>query len=400
MIGLLLGRYGSVKTDMSVGGMINNLSFTEGLIATDFRYAYGVSVADIIGNGCCDVVATDGYVGIYWFENTGDGKFIHHVISKRSGELLERHCIADINGDGKPEIVAIDNINGCIIYFEYDGDPRDSRSWTSHYVTEGGMPGAYDVDVADFNGDGRLDVAASGWRIGNQFAWFENRGSTWRKHLIDRNASEARMVRAADINQNGLPDLVGTASGGGEVVWYANPGDLIDQVWKKYVIDSSPRPMHGQPVDVDQDGDVDVVMSLGSNKNQDTYTPAFHQVVWYENDGHPERTPWKKHVIADYFPMAFEAVAGDLDGDGNIEVVATAWGQHGSIAVFKHRGDPRGKWDKYTIKSDWVNANQVLLADIDGDGRLDILSCAEGSSNDLRWWRNEIGSLTRLDPAT
>ena len=140
--------------------------------------------------------------------------------------------------------VSVDNTNGCLVYFEYDGDPRDSASWTQHYVTEGGLPGAYDL------------------------------------------------------------------------------------------------------------------------------------------------------IIADAFPMAYEAIAGDIDGDGQIEVVATAWGEDGRLALFKHRGDPKGPWDMQILKQGWPNANQVILVDLTGDGRLDIAACAERGSNELRWWRNEGSART------
>jgi hypothetical protein len=41
------------------------------------------------------------------------------------------------------------------------------------------------------------------------------------------------------------------------------------------------------------------------------------------------------------------------------------------------------------LKQDWPNANQVILVDLTGDGRLDIVASAERGSNELRWWRNE-----------
>ena len=145
--------------------------------------------------------------------------------------------------------------------------------------------------------------------------------------------------------------------------------------------------MHGQPVDMDGDGDFDVVMALRGSA--DPTAVGLNQIVWYENDGSPDSVPWNKHVIADGFPYAFEAVAGDVDGDGQVEVVATAWGNDGRLALFKHRGDPRGPWDMQLLKEGWPNATQALLVDLTGNGRLDIAASAERGANELRWWKNE-----------
>ena len=365
--------------------MADLIRFTEHLVLDGFSYAYAISAADITGNGSPDIFAIDTNVGLYLLENDGKGNFTKHVIRRRTGEWLERHAIRDINGDGKLEFVSVDNTNGSLVYFEYDGDPREASSWRHRYITEGGLPGAYDLTIADIDGDGDLDVAASGWRIGNQFAWFENRDGRWVKHMIEDNIGETRAIHAVDLTGDGLPDLIGTAAKGKEAMWYKNPGDPANQPWEKYVIDATPGPHHCTPVDMDGDGDVDLVMAIRGADD----SSGVDQIVWYENEGTPEAVPWKKHVIAESFPYGFEAVAGDLDGDGQMEVVATAWGEDGRIALFKHRGDPRGPWDMQLLKGGWENATQVIIVDFDGDGRLDIAASAERGSNEVRWWRNE-----------
>ncbi|MBK15990.1 MAG: hypothetical protein CL770_04800, partial [Chloroflexi bacterium] len=105
--------------------MVNNLNFKEHLIDDTFMYVYGISTVDLTCNGFLDIIAVDTNIGLYWYENDGNGNFVKHVIHEKPGEWLERHTVGDINNDGKPEIIFVDNIGGSLLWFEYDGDPRD-----------------------------------------------------------------------------------------------------------------------------------------------------------------------------------------------------------------------------------------------------------------------------------
>jgi hypothetical protein len=146
---------------------------------------------------------------------------------------------------------------------------------------------------------------------------------------------------------------------------------------------------------MDRDGDPDVVVAIGMLQNLGTKNT--NQIAWYENPGKsglssptPEgegRRKWTKHIIGELVG-AFEAFAADLDGDGDIDVAATAWGPGGKLVWFENTGDPKGKWTMHVLKERWVNANQVIIADLDGDRRPDIIATAERGANELRWWQN------------
>lgn len=372
------------------------VQFSEHLLLDDYGYAYGIAAADLDGDGDLDLVSSETTKNhLYWFENDGKGNFRKRFIMKDEPGWFERNAVGDINGDGKPDVVVVKNQAGDIVWFENNGTPGDDKLWKRHVIIKGGLPGAYDVALADLDGDGLLDVAASSWVRGKQFCWFKNPGKDgfdkeWPRHLIEDNLLETRTIRVADINGDGKPDLLGTASSINLIVWYENPGKPATGPWKKHVIDDkSPRPIHGHAIDFDKDGDIDVVMALGMLAKDEKET---NQVVWYENVGKKgQGTEWKKHVIGK-LPGAFEAFAADLDGDGHLDVAATAWAEKpmAKLVWFHNPGDAsKENWPMYVVKDQWARANQVIVADLDGDRRPDIAACAERGANELRWWRNQ-----------
>ena len=373
------------------------LRFSEHLISKDYTYAYGIGAADLDGDGDIDLTssdcATNGSVdhdSLYWFENDGATKFQRHFLYNVSKPgRMERHRIGDINKDGRPDVVIVNNFYGDVYWFENPGKAAIREPWKQHYVTHGGLLGAYDVDLADFDKDGDLDIAASSWRMGNQFVWFENPGKKadgeWTEHLIDSGIFETRNVRAADFDGDGDSDLLCTASESGILLWYENPGPRSTATWRRHVIDTIARPIHGEPVDMDGDGDLDVVMAVGMGMRE-----AKGQVLWYENmRKQGDLNWWKKHVIQDDFKNAIETVAGDIDGDRDVDVVATAWGPEGKVAWFENPGNPQDSWRMHLLKENWPRANQPILVDLDRDGKLDIVAVAEVGGLELRWWRNE-----------
>jgi hypothetical protein len=335
---------------------------------------------------------------LYLFENDRKGIFKRHVIQKDDPERLERHMVGDVDNDGDLDVVIVKNLRGHLLWFENSGSPTDGKLWQRHVITTD-LPGAYDIALADFNQDGRLDVAASSWVLGNQFAWFENDGTPaageWKKHMIEEDTPETRTMRAADFDGDGDADLLGTIRQARTVVWYENRQSKGSVSWTKHIIDGeSVCPAHGNPADMDGDGDMDVVMALGfyyrpgSDDPNASQARDDNQIVWYENRN-PAKGPWKKHIISAKFDDAFEAVAGDLDGDGDIDVAATSWRNPGRVAWFENGGDPKASWTRHMLKENWRSANQVIIADLNGDGRPDIAACAEHGSYEFRWWRNE-----------
>jgi len=409
--------------------------FSDHLITDEHRYTFAVGAVDIDGDGDLDLTYPDihhhpdtiyaeGDSTLYWLENNGRGDFQRHVIHQNLRVWFERHANGDINGDGRPDVAIVDNLKGRLFWFANPTRPADSH-WKQYVITTK-CPKAYDVVLSDLDGDGDLDAAASGFGSA-LITWYENPGKDgwdgeWTRRVLDEGMPVARTIAAGDFNSDGKIDLLATAVGkanlppdaqdhASQVVWYENPGQPASQPWKKHSIDNRSRaPIHGHPVDLDGDGDLDVVMAHGMFVRADPKVER-HEVVWYENGGQPKSgRSWKRHQVG-RLPFAFEAIAEDLDSDGDVDVIATAWGDHAAgnggtegdrVVWFENRGSrgSPGPWAMHLLRENCRGPNQVIVADLNGDQRPDIVASSDGkwvrrqliANSEIRWWRNEAGS--------
>lgn len=125
------------------------------------------------------------------------------------------------------------------------------------------------------------------------------------------------------------------------------------------------------PVDMDGDGDLDVVGCIWGSG----------EVLWWRNDGHQNFT---RFVISSSFAAAHWVHAADVDGDHDIDVLGAAY-QSGEIAWWENNGHENFTFHQVGVG--FTGATSVYADDVDGDGDLDILGAAEGA-DDIRWWEN------------
>lgn len=185
-------------------------------------------------------------------------------------------------------------------------------------------------------------------------------------------------VEAADIDGDGLRDVIALATNPAQFVWYRNPG------WEKYTISTTATGnIATAPHDIDGDGDVDLVLASEFSLSNST---GGGLVQWFENPGNPrEQQQWVAHAI-DAIPTAHRVRWADVQGDGVLELLllpiigvgaaAPEYAVGARLTAYAVPANPRGPWPRVILNDTLEMAHGLQITDWDGDGRQDLLTAS------------------------
>ena len=342
-----------------------------------------VRIVDLDGDKRLDVVGTDMRQGIVFMGHPekADGRLSVVASIPHPSHLT----ITDVDKDGLQDLLVADlgtffpadHNNGAVIWLRGLATGKFSAFWLD------GWPRVASVDAADFNGDGRTDlaVAAFGWRKTGSVAILENRATpasqpAFTTHTIDPRTGSIDAV-PVDLNRDGRMDFITLLAQEHEtVVAYLNKGGFA---FEQKVIYVAPHPNWGasgmQVADLDGDGDLDVVLTHGDTFDDGLVKP-YHGIQWLENKG---EYPFVDHRLAQ-MPGVMAARVADLDGDGDLDIAAGALLAGGSdvdektlpALVWLEQTRPR-VFVRHTIEMGVPRHATLDVGDIDGDGAADIV---------------------------
>jgi len=375
-------------------------------------------IDDIDGDGELDVVVgNSSSTSLVWFKS-----FVTRKALGRLCNYPSEFQVADLDNDGDLDFIT--NVSGTTLVWYENIDGMGTHSLQKVISFSHNFSG---YKLGDIDGDGIIDIVTDG-------KWFKNDGNAnfTANTYPDYYDANDSMVFIEDVDNDGHNDIIAvdnTSNGNVVMGWYKNMDGLGNFGTRQSIISISDHGINKIVfADIDGDGDKDIVFSgstLGIIKNLDgngTFSSTYQRVYLYgcsdifcvdiDNDGHLDilgktensynGVGWFKNfdglgnfgnnpqIINSSVSRVFPA---DMDNDGDLDIVTnymnhTAWMENlNGLGAF---GQP-----KILVQNPETNHTNNV-ADIDNDGRLDILYASSWGKNAVAWYKNNGLSLNKI----
>jgi hypothetical protein len=203
--------------------------------------------------------------------------------------------------------------------------------------------------------------------------------------VIDDEMAGGYGLEIADIDGDGMLDIVALATNPAQFVWYRNPS------WEKFRITANSRgDIATAAQDIDGDGDVDLVLASEFNLAESTQGGLLQ---WFENPGDPlQNQEWQAYTI-DRVPTSHRLRWGNFTGKNNtlinlpiIGIGASAPRYEGGAQMkgYEIPMDPKGAWGSVVISDGFEMAHGIAVVDWNADGRDDLLTASFAGINLLQ----------------
>lgn len=387
---------------MGCGGAVSDqervasdpVQFRAHIIEADVPGGYAVMVTDVNDDGRLDILGLTSRVKeLPWYENPSWER--HVLVQDISG--LVNMAAHDIDGDGIPEIaienefsMVAANSRGLVWILKSEGDTR--RPWRSILVDE--LTTSHHVAWADIDGDGSKELVnapligaealAPKYEDNVPLVYYpvpDGLDGEWERRLIDDQLRGVlHRVRVVQWDDDPGEELLTAGFDGITLHDPIGEGDEVS--WE------NTRLSRGHKEEPKTAGSSDVAVGSLNGTRIITSVEPWHgnEVVVYTQDG---SSSWERQIIYDQLIEGHEVCVGDFNGDGRDDIVAgdRARGKVAGSHVFYAQDDSGAEWLHQDLDPMGMSASGCAVADINGDGRTDIVQIG-GATKNIKWYEN------------
>lgn len=371
-------------------------------IETGFTVGYGVVLADVDGDGKKDIVVVDSK-RVVWYQNP---TWKRRTMIQGQTEP-DNVCIdaADIDGDGKIDFALGAGWNpgntkgGGTLQWLNRGKSLDDP-WTVHPIDS--EPTVHRIRFADIDGNGKpalLVVPLFGRNSSTSKNWMDSPlrvlayripkdpvRDRWAAETIDQSLHVSHNFwPIASKNGKGMDILTASYEG---VNLLSRAGDKWSRRHLGVGDQENPNGRKGASE-----------IKPGKLKNGKKFIATVepwhgHQVVVYTEPSDPSQL-WDRHLIDDQLRWGHAVWCADLDGDGNDEIIigvrddpekTDTFKERRGVRIYKAQDERGSKWARHIIENGGMACEDLAAADLDGDGRIDIIAVGRQTHNARIYW--------------
>jgi hypothetical protein len=348
--------------------------FKKTKISGDF-ISEGVAVADLNKDGKPDIIA-----GYYWFEAPSWKK--HEMAPSQVFDPQKEYSNSflnlgmDVNQDGWEDVVIVDFPGKPGFWFE---NPQNKPGeWRKHIIADSVGIGNESPNFVDIDGDGRLEILCADVAK-KQIVWLQapvKKGETkWSRFAMSKEnvpGTErfSHGIGYGDLNKDGIKDVLITDG------WFQGKADAKSGDWEFHPTNLGESCSHMHVMDLNGDGKNDVISASAHALG----------VWWHEQVVDTKgRMQFASHLMSKTTSQTHASIMADLNGDGNVEMVT------GKRYLAHHGHDPGdsdppilmyfeltpGKapyWKEHVIDHDSGSGLNIVVQDVNGDKKPDIVT--------------------------
>lgn len=378
-------------------------SFTTQVVTSGRDNDYGtMNFSDIDNDNDLDLIISNsaGYTNsieeLNIFKNNGTGNLTLFRTLVTNGIGLSYITTKDLDNDNDLDILVSCYNDDKLSWFK---NTDGQGNFSTIQVINSKLNGVRAICAYDFDGDSKVDILATS-SLDDKIVLHKNLnglGTFDAEKILTRSINNPVKSISADIDNDGDKDVITISEGDGKISWYKNLDGIGNFGVQNLVETEFIGFGNVVSIDFDNDGDIDIA----SGENNSNCCDFF---CWYENlDGQGKFGPRK--VISSSLNGVVGLATADLDNDGKNDIIRTAaysathfnWYKNLGLGVFERRDIfPSDNTYEY-------NFENVVVKDINGDGNKDlILQYGAANSATLSWFLNNgTGSFTerRLPPS-